>query len=128
VAREEKKEVFRSTVAIKLASIRDLVRIASTAAASMQPTYILRYKDKEGKTVIGFLAVFRDYYNLYGLPLFYYVIDHDNELKDANYVLVRLDESGEKIEPSKTTKPGYIAVPIVNVDKAPEFLLPSKVD
>ena len=128
MAREEKKEVFRSTVAIKLASIRDLVRIASTAAASMQPTYILRYKDKEGKTVIGFLAVFRDYYNLYGLPLFYYVIDHDNELKDANYVLVRLDESGEKIEPSKTTKPGYIAVPIVNVDKAPEFLLPSKVD
>ncbi|RLG75015.1 MAG: cren protein [Thermoprotei archaeon] len=113
---------------MKLASIRDLVRIASTAAASMQPTYILRYKDKEGKTVIGFLAVFRDYYNLYGLPLFYYVIDHDNELKDANYVLVRLDESGEKIEPSKTTKPGYIAVPIVNVDKAPEFLLPSKVD
>jgi len=128
VALEEKKGLFRSTVAIKLASIRDLIRIASTAAASMQPTYILRYRDREGKTVIGFLAVFRDYYNLYGLPLFYYVIDHDNELKDANYVLVRLDESGEKIEPSKTTKPGYIAVPIVDVDKAPEFLLPSKVD
>ncbi|RLG77036.1 MAG: cren protein [Thermoprotei archaeon] len=128
MALEEKKGLFRSTVAIKLASIRDLIRIASTAAASMQPTYILRYRDREGKTVIGFLAVFRDYYNLYGLPLFYYVIDHDNELKDANYVLVRLDESGEKIEPSKTTKPGYIAVPIVDVDKAPEFLLPSKVD
>jgi len=128
LSRDEKKDVFRSTVAIRLASIRDLIRIASTAAASMQPTYILRYKNKEGKTVIGFLAVFRDYYNLYGLPLFYYVVDRDNELRDANYVLVMLDETGEKIEPSKTTKPGYIAVPIVNVDKAPDFLLPSEVE
>ncbi len=118
---------YKKTIPIRLSSIRDLVRMASSVAM-MQPTYIIRYKNRDGKTILGFLAVFRDYYNYYGLPMFYYVIDENDTLKDASYVLVKLDDAGERIEPSKTTRPGYVAVPIINVDKAPEFLLPQDVE
>lgn len=115
-------------VPVKLASVSDLVRMASSVAAAMQPTYIVRYRSNNGKVILGFLAVFRDYYNYYGIPMFYYVIDEDEHFKEAKYVLVKLDETGERIEPSRTTKPGYIAIPIVNIENAPEFLLPKDLD
>ncbi len=115
-------------VPVKLASVNDLVRMASSVAAAMQPTYIVRYRSNNGKVILGFLAVFRDYYNYYGIPMFYYVIDEDEHFKEAKYVLVKLDETGERIEPSRTTKPGYIAIPIVNIENAPEFLLPKDLD
>ena len=109
-------------VPIKLASIRDLVRMASSAAMSMQPTYIIRFRSRSGKTVLGFLAVFRDYYNYYGIPMFYYAYDECGEFEDASYVLVKLDESGERIEPSKSSRPGYVTIPIINIEKLPPFL------
>jgi len=109
-------------VPVKLASIKDLVRMASSAAMSMQPTYIIRFKHRDGRTVLGFLAVFRDYYNYYGIPMFYYAYDDCGEFDNANYVLVKLDESGEKIEPSRSSRPGYVTIPIINIEKLPPFL------
>ncbi|HDI02025.1 MAG TPA: cren protein [Ignisphaera sp.] len=102
--------------------------MASSVAAVMQPTYIVRYKSDNGKTILGFLAVFRDYYNYYGIPMFYYVVDEDDHFKEAKYILVKLDESGERVEPSRTTKPGYIAIPIINISSAARFLLPKDLD
>ena len=119
---------LQPVIAVKLASISDLVRMASSVAAAMQPTYIVRYRSNNGKIILGFLAVFRDYYNYYGIPMFYYVVDENESFREAKYVLIKLDESGERIEPSRTTKPGYIAIPIVNIESAPEFLLPKNIE
>jgi len=118
---ETKHPDLAPVVAIKLSSVRDLVRMASSVAMSVQSTYILRFK-KNGRTVLGFLAVFRDYYNYYGVPMFYYAFDDDDAFSNANYVLVKLDERGERIEPSTTSRPGYVTIPIINVDKLPPFL------
>ncbi len=122
------KEEIRRTIPIRLSSISDLVRMVSSAAMSMQPAYIIRYRLNDGRYILGFLAVFRDYYNYYGLPMFYYVVENDERFRDAKYILVKLDENGERIEPAKTTRPGYVAVPIINVEKAPEFLLPTDLE
>ncbi|NPA97083.1 MAG: cren protein [Crenarchaeota archaeon] len=108
-------------VAIKLSSVKDLVRMASSVAMTMQSTYIIRFR-RNGRTVLGFLAVFRDYYNYYGVPMFYYAFDDDGAFSEASYVLVKLDERGERIEPSASSKPGYVTIPIINIEKLPPFL------
>jgi len=128
LASEGRKHEIAPAVAVRLSSISDLVRMASSAAMAMQPTYIIRFRSPSGRTVLGFLAVFRDYYNYYGIPMFYYVYDDNDTFRDANYILVKVDENGERIEPSKTTRPGYIAIPIINVSSLPQFLVPPDIE
>ena len=108
---------------VRVKEFSDLARMAASSIAFGQPTYIIRYKNDEGRTIYGILAVFRDYFKLYGIPLFYYYIDEDNSIPhSANYVLVKTDTDGEHIELSKGTKPGYIAIPIINLKELPSFL------
>ena len=116
-----------NVIPIRLKSINDLARMASSTTLMMQPTYVVRYRDDKGKLILGFLAVFRDFYNYYGLPLFYYCLV-DERFASGNYLIVRSDESGEKVELSKSPKPGFVSVPIIDLDKAPEFLFPKGID
>ncbi len=109
-------------VKIRLKSIRDLVRLAASSIALGQLTYILRYKVK-GKVVYGVMAVFRDFYRLYGVPLFYYVEGAEEVPADANYALLKSDGVEERIEFSRGAKAGYVVIPIINVTKPPKFLL-----
>ncbi len=109
-------------IRVRVKSINDLVRMAASSIAMGQPTYILRC-EREGKTIYGIMAVFRDFYKYYGIPLFYYVIDSNNAVpKEANYALLHSSDSEEKIEFSKAAKTGYVVVPIINVADMPDFL------
>ncbi|MET1101910.1 MAG: cren protein [Pyrodictiaceae archaeon] len=108
-------------IPVRVASVADLARIAANIVALGQVTYIMRFRD-DGKIILGLIAVLRDYYNLYGLPLIYYYVDEKNEHAKGNYMLVRVDDRGEHIEFSETTKPGWIAVPIVNLASKPTFM------
>jgi len=100
---------------VRLTAISDLARLASSTSALGHVTYIVHF-ERGGKHYYGVFVVFRDYYKLYGLPMFYYV-ELDKELP-GNYLLFRSDEAGEVVEISRGTKPGWIALPIVNL--APE--------
>ena len=115
-------EQGRKAVKIRLKSVRDLVRLAASSIALGQPTYILRY-EVNGKIVYGVMAVFRDFYKLYGIPLLYYVEGADEVPEDANYALLRSNDVEERIEFSKGAKAGYVIIPIINVTEPPEFLL-----
>jgi len=109
-------------VKVRVKSINDLVRMAASSIAMGQPTYILRY-ERDGETLYGIMAVFRDFYKYYGVPLFYYVVDNSGSVpKDANYALLRSSDSEERIEFSKAAKTGYVIVPIINVTEMPNFL------
>lgn len=124
----KEKRDFDKVLTIKLASLSDLIRVVSSLATAMQPTYLIAYRNLKGKYVLGFLAVFRDYYELYGVPLFYYIVDDDPTVYESKYVLVRVDENGERIELSKSTRPGYIAIPVIHIEQAPSFLLPLDIE
>ncbi|ABL77940.1 hypothetical protein [Thermofilum pendens] len=100
-------------LAVKLASINDLARLASSASTMGHVTYVVHFAETPERHIYGIFIVFRDYYKLYGLPMFYY-IESKEELR-GNYILFRSDDSGEQVEVSKGAKPGYIAIPIVNL-------------
>ncbi len=110
------------TFLIKVKSFEDLARMAASSVALGQPTYLLRYESRD-KVIYGLLAVFRDYYKFYGIPIFYYYVDNGKRLPTShNYVVVRTEEGNEYVELSRGSKPGYITIPIVNLEVLPDFL------
>jgi len=104
---------------VKVKEFKDLGRIAAYLCSLGQPVYVLHFKEKD-RNVYGILMIFKDYYNLYGVPLFYYYIG-DREL-DGNYILVKVDERGERVEISKGTRVGWFHAPIIRLEKRPEFI------
>ncbi len=106
-------------IPVKVASINDLARIAATIASLGQPAYLLRFRENERK-IYCIIAVLRDYYKLYGLPMLYYFID-EGSLPEGNYMLVKVDDQGEHMEISQGTRPGWIAIPIIDLAERPYF-------
>ena len=118
----EEKYSIEKVVGIKVSSLNDIARFAMSLASLGQAPYVIRFR-KENKVVYGLLAVFRDYYKYYGLPLLYYCVVND-VLKHSgkNYILIRSDEAGEKVELSEGTRPGWVAIPILDIETIPDFL------
>lgn len=105
-------------IAIKMASLNDLVRLAVILSSPQLPMYIIKFRHN-GKLYLGILGVFRDYYRYYGLPVFYYYDVDDEKFSDANYIVVSSD--GERIEVSKTMKPG-LSIPLIHLAEKPVFI------
>ncbi len=109
-------------IPVRVGKINDLARIAATIITLGQPAYIVRFKNKDNKLTYAIIAVLRDYYKYYGIPMLYYYIDDGSILKgNGNYLLVKVDEQGEHIELSKSTKPGWVAIPIIDLAEKPGF-------
>lgn len=108
-------------VPVRVDSLKDLARIAASIVTLGQPAYLVRFPSRNGGKVYGIIAVLRDYYKLYGLPMLYYYLDSDNKLGDGNYLLVKVDDQGEHIEVSRGTRPGWVAIPIINLAEKPPF-------
>jgi len=115
------QELGGKLIPVRVGSINDLARIAATIVTLGQPAYLVRFSGAGGKKVYGIIAVLRDYYKHYGLPMIYYYVDGDDKLGDGNYLLVKVDDTGEHIEVSKGTRPGWIAIPIIDIAEKPSF-------
>jgi len=105
---------------LRVENIEDLARFVATMAALGQPTYILHFK-YEGKDILGIIAIYRDYYKFYGMPIFYYY-ESAEEVK-GKYFLVKAEEAGERVKLSDGVKPGWIAVPIIRLKEKPPFIM-----
>ncbi|MET1159852.1 MAG: hypothetical protein ABWW65_02725 [Thermoprotei archaeon] len=108
-------------IPIRMSSLNDLIRLALAISTPQSTTYILRYRENE-RVVVGILGIFRDYYKLYGLPVFYYYScsgEEAHSLLNANYIIVSSD--AEKIEFSKIPKPG-LSIPIIGLGEKPPFI------
>ncbi len=116
---QEVRALEYKVVCIKLRSLNDLARLASSIAMLGHSTHILHFRTEKSH-VYGLLVVLRDFYKYYGLPVFYY-IELVEKLK-GNYVLVKVDENGERVEVSEGTRHGWIGVPIVSLAEPPPFI------
>ncbi len=115
-------ELTEKLIPVRVNRINDLARIAATIITLGQPAYLVRFDGAGGKKVYGIIAVLRDYYKYYGLPMIYYYVDEDGRLGDGSYLLVKVDDQGEHIEVSKGTRPGWVAIPIIDLaEKPPMF-------
>jgi hypothetical protein len=113
---------LEKVIPIKLSSLNDLVRLAATISSPPQVTmYIIKFLHRE-KLILGILGVFRDYYKLYGLPIFYYYIankDETNKIINSNYIIISTDH--EILDFSKKPKPG-LSLPMITLAEKPPFI------
>jgi len=110
-------------VAVRVSSLGDLARLASSTAHMMvvMPIYRFRYKSK---VVYAVQTIYKDFYKLYGIPIVYYHVLEDDglEASKAKYILIKVDEAGERIEVSDRVRPGWVGVPLVNLESKPPFI------
>lgn len=111
---------LESPIWIRLKRTEDLCRLAASIMSLGQPIYLVRMR-KEEEAVLGVLAVYRDYFRYYGIPIFYYT-QCSGPCLDKRYVSFKLDEIGERIEFTDKSVPGTVMIPIVEFESMPEML------
>lgn len=114
-----KEEEFKAPIMMKVKAIEDIARFVASAAAMGQPIYLLSFPHGQ-KQIYGLLAVYHDYYDYYGVPLFYY--HTSDKVLEGKYLLVKTEETRETVSVGDGVKPGWIAVPIIHLDTVPPFL------
>lgn len=105
---------------IKIKRTEDLCRLAASIITMGQPIYFVRVRG-EGETLLGLLAVYRDFFKYYGVPIFYY-ISCAGACEEKKYVSFKVDESGERVEFTDRAIPGTVMIPIVELEALPEIL------
>ncbi|HUT82811.1 MAG TPA: hypothetical protein VMZ29_16565 [Candidatus Bathyarchaeia archaeon] len=115
-----KEDSLPVALKMKLATIDDLVRMAFFSAARNHGLNFLFFKDK-GKYFIGFLTGVAGYFDLRGLPMFFYV-EMDGKPEKSKFIKYESTE-GEKwsfCEATPTTmKWSYL--PIIELAEKPTF-------
>ncbi|MCE4598991.1 MAG: cren protein [Desulfurococcales archaeon] len=118
----DKGEVRKASV-IRVSSLGDIARLASTLASRMliMPVYRFKYN---GKVYYTLQTIYKDYYRFYGIPIVYYYVDEEGSTdgKDVKYILARADETGERVEVSDKTRTGWVVIPIINLAEKPDFI------
>ncbi len=107
---------------VEVSSLADLARLAVAMLSFAVLLPIYRYL--EGDQEIYFVqTTYRDYFKLYGVPIVYlYRTRQSGEPERAKYVLIKVDESGEKVEVGDRTRPGWTSIPIITLRGKPGFL------
>jgi hypothetical protein len=105
---------------IKIRKTEDLCRLAASIVTMGQPMYLVRIR-RNNEVYIGLLAVYRDYFKYYGIPIFYYTLC-EGLCTEKKYVSFKIDESGEKIEFTDKAIPGTVMIPIVEFETMPSIL------
>jgi len=112
-------EEILSPIPMQVENLEDLARFMASIVGLGQPAYALCF-DYNGSCYVGIIAVYRDYYKWYGIPVFYYY--ESKTPINGKYFLVRSEETGEFIKISNGIQPGWIAIPIIRLKSKPTFL------
>jgi len=110
---------LKSIIGIRVSKISDLAKLAISSAAPMSPPRTLfRFKGKN-KTLIALVLSFPNYYEYRGLPLtFYYECREDDaSCRNSSYVSYRVVESGEQVQFSEKNLPGWMMIPIIDIEE-----------
>lgn len=111
---------MESPVWIKLKRVEDLCRLAASILTMGQPIYLVRMREGE-EAVLGVLAVYRDYFKFYGVPIFYYT-SCAGPCLERKYVSFKIDDLGERVEFTDRSVPGTVMIPIIEFESMPSIL------
>lgn len=103
---------------VEVEDIKDLARLVASTVSMGQPIYVMHFEHKS-RHYWGILGVYNHYYEKQGMPLFYYFTAE--QPRSGKYILVKMDEK-EEINFSDGIRPGWIAVPIINLKEKPGFI------
>lgn len=109
-------------VAVRVSSLGDIARLASTLASRMFLMPVYRFRGRRG-WVYALQTIYKDYYKYYGVPIvYYYVAGEEDSGRPVRYILARADETGERVEVSDRTRTGWVAIPVINLEEKPGYM------
>lgn len=113
----------KPAIAVRVTGLGDIARLASSMASRMVVLPVYRFRHN-GRVVYALQTIYKDYYKFYGIPVIYYYATEDDGVEDekAKYILARVDEMGEKVEVTDRVRPGWVAIPIINLASKPPFM------
>ncbi|MGC9071101.1 MAG: hypothetical protein ACP5HK_00160 [Acidilobus sp.] len=107
---------------VEVSSLADLARLAVTMLSFAVIMPIYRYLENYNE-VYFVQTTYRDYFRFYGVPIVYlYRAKLTDNSEKVKYVLIKVDETGEKVEVGDRTKPGWTSIPIITLKEKPSFL------
>lgn len=112
------KDGIEKVISLRTEGPADIARVAASIVTLGQPIYLIHFKH-DGKHVYGMLAIFHDYYDFNGIPIFYYFI---SESDLGKYLLVKVDDVGEQVRFSDKIMTGWTAIPIMTLAEKPSFI------
>ncbi|NHJ48851.1 MAG: hypothetical protein FK733_13790 [Asgard group archaeon] len=105
---------------LELASMDDLMRMSFFTAMRISGLNLLLYKD-EKKWYIGFLTGVAGYYNMRGLPMYFYVV-LDEKPKKAKFIQYSSKEKEKWSYCESTPHSTSVSyLPIIELAKKPKF-------
>ncbi len=109
--------------AVEVSSLADLARLAASMVSYAVVMPIYRFY-LNGKAYYFVQTTYRDYFKYYGIPIIYYYKEESSPGREEGqrYVLLKVDESGEKVELSDRSRPGWTPIPIINLRSKPPFI------
>lgn len=120
----ESKRPLKPAISVKLASIENLVRMAFfSAARNTNLNFLLFKNDRNGKWSIGFLTGVPGYFELWGVPMFFFVEleTKPEKAKFFQYTSKEKEKWGFTDSTSEPAKWSYL--PIIELAEKPSFLL-----
>jgi len=107
---------------IEVSSLADIARLAVAMISFAVVMPIYKYVEN-GEVVFFIQTTYRDYLKFNGVPLIYlYRTKASQELEKSKYVLIRVDETGEKVEVGDRSRPGWTSIPVIDLKEKPGFL------
>ncbi len=114
-------EEVSKALEFEVSSLADLARLAASmvAYAVVMPIYAYNEDDR----VVMFVQTsYRDYYKHYGIPIVYVYRASLVEAQKGKYVLLKVDDTGERVEVSDRSRPGWTSIPIVWLKRKPPII------
>jgi|ECHnycMinimDraft_1075156.scaffolds.fasta_scaffold00104_16 hypothetical protein len=110
-------EEIKPVYSLRVATVSDIARFAALMITLGQPAYIIHF-NHNGENFYGLLAIYHDYFELKGIPIFYYYSGKE----EGKYLLIKVDDSGEQVTFSDKTRTGWISIPIITLKEKPQFI------
>jgi hypothetical protein len=110
-------EEIKPVYSVRVSTLSDIARFAALMISLGQPAYIVHF-NYNGEKYYGLLAIYHDYFNLKGVPIFYYHVGNE----EGKYLLIKVDETGEQVLFSDRTRSGWISIPVISLKEKPNFI------
>lgn len=114
-------EEVQKALVFEVSSLADLARLAASMVAYGLVMPIYAYSDG-GSIRLFVQSDYRDYYKQYGLPIIYMYAASSDEIGKGKYVLIKVDETGERVEVSDKARPGWTSIPIIWLKGKPSIM------
>ena len=116
----EKQSPLRSPVDMKLASLKDLVKLVLSSASPSSTAGYIGHFAESNRSIFFIFNTSLGYFDLNALPIIVWIEDTDKP--DKSFIRYKTSPSEEMDFSNDASDPKWLSIPIVTFEVLPDFL------